>query len=601
MLSIKQQVCEALRAHSYFAHGTQHSNLGVVCLVMWVCAAKALMSGTPLPSTFLSLWEQVMCNKRMRRSNNCQGSGNQAPGPPFVVQHMFPKLIQILVKSPTAACLGVDTASLMCNKSSLSPSTSSLCVVAPPTNCLTQQKRKAQDLNNKKDKKDKKDNIADNIVDDTKSSCQHDYREARNGRDVCVKCGDVAKGAKLMPEAYVEDGMVSSSTLDEQAIEAAMRRLKTLRPEHKLRHAQTCVPPWVASLKMFHSAVATLSAKVSTQKAKGKPSGFPVHQVRTQEYVQLLTPPALKQLYDQAFMALAANAHKLIASNLSTVVLVCYATYVASNAGQAGNLAIDDPYGSTFGLAPFVGVVALKSNTLWKFGDFNKAQKVPMFNHLGVAQKCIVADALCSTEVNAMKVLSTTRMDKSLQQETIMHNIAVKCMQKQDDNNTKVVRGQIFIADTTKPSYNASWHVHVEVLTTVHLNMFAKSLSAMRRGVLLTRLDNTAKEKHFKIHKRQEEVRMPALHLPPSSQSHDAKHLVPGACIQATFVVNGWEPNDTIDIFVDNVRLSSVGLSGSQDVLTSKLVTAHRAFKITASMPPVEVQVMEYDAVTRVY
>jgi len=442
----------------------------------------------------------------------------------------------------------------------------------------------------------------------TESLCKHDYREARNGRDVCVKCGVVAKGAKLMPEAFVEESMVtSSSTLDEQAMEAVMRRLKALPPGHKLRHAQTRAPPWVTSLKEFRSAVATLSAKVSS-KADGKPSGFPVHQVRTQESVPLLTPPDLKQLYDDAFMALAANAQKLIASNLSTVVMVCYATYVANKAGQGSNLSIDDPYGSTFGLAPFVGAVASKSNTLWKFGDLNNAKKVPMFDHLGVAPKCVVANALCSTEVNATTVLSTTRMmGNTMQPETIEHNVAVKCTQKTFDNNTMVVRGQIFIADTTKPSYNATWHVQVEVLTTLHINMFENSLTATRRGVLLTRLDNTAKKKTIAIHDRYKKHNDMRASMPSSpsfqqqQQQHDAKqHKVPVACIQATFAVNGWEPGDAIDIFVDNVRLSSVGLSGSQDVLDSKLVTDHRAFKIKASMPPVEVQVMEYNDVTRV-
>ena len=93
------------------------------------------------------------------------------------------------------------------------------------------------------------------------------------------------------------------------------------------------------------------------------------------------------------------------------------------------------------------------------------------------------------------------------------------------------------------------------------------------------------------------------IHKLHKTSKHDAKQdvqCVPGVCIQATFVVNGWAPGDEIDIDVDNVRLRSVGLSGSQRVMDSRLATAHRAFKIQACMPPVDVQVMEYNDVTRV-
>jgi hypothetical protein len=149
--------------------------------------------------------------------------------------------------------------------------------------------------------------------------------------------------------------------------------------------------------------------------------------------------------------------------------------------------------------------------------------------------------------------------------------------------------------------------------------MFAKSLTAMRRGVLLTRLDNTSKDATIKFHNRHKPQKVwapmhsapmlsffPSLESPQSpQQQHDVKQQgdfarVPGVCIQATFVVNGWEPGDTIDVFVDNDHLSSVGLSGSQTVAYSKLVTDHRAFKIKACMPPVDVKVAEYSGVTRV-
>jgi hypothetical protein len=418
-----------------------------------------------------------------------------------------------------------------------------------------------------------------------KTKQAHDFRESRDGRNVCVLCGFVDKGAKLMPEAFVDTSMVSSSQNGVQTLLDKIRRIKGLVPEHKKKTKQVQETAWVTSLKDFRAAITSLSATVLTKSPNGtlnKPTGFPFHVARTQTHVPLFTPPALNELYEEAYHVLVANRHKLIASNLATLVMVCYATYVANNASGRSNLSVDDPYGSTFALGPFVGVVAKLSNTLWTFGAPSK--KVPPNSRLGVAHKCIVAEALCSCDLDTRYVVFTT-VDAPETKEgpkKVMHNLAVKCTHRSVENNTNIVRGQVFITDTSKASHNAAWHVKVKILTSLHLNMVERCLSAKRRNALLTRLDNKSERKVIRV-----------------SINNQIKQI-DGVYIEATFVVHGWEPSDSIDVFVDNFHMANIGLSGSEHVVVSKFCSGSRVFKIEASMPPVDVQVMEYSSVTRV-